>query len=136
MLDGWMVARNFLFGPVKFIDILVLLMFCDIVTGILKAIKNKRLRSRNALYGYFRKIGVFIALIVANVIDQICNLNGVVATGAMFAFILNEIVSIIENLTLLGVNIPTVITERLHVVQAEQEEKKLNPILEKSKEEV
>ena len=114
------VLRVYLFGEVKFVDLLVVLMLCDIATGIMKAFKNKRLRSRTALYGYFRKIGTFIILIVANVIDQVFALNGAVAVGTVGYFILNEIVSIVENLAQLGLNVPSVITERLHVSQEEK----------------
>lgn len=37
------VARMYLFGPVKFLDFLMLLMALDILTGVFKAIKNGNL---------------------------------------------------------------------------------------------
>lgn len=119
--EDFSVLKLYLFGPVKFVDLLVLLMVCDIVTGILKAIKNKRVRSRSALYGYFRKIGIFTLLIVANVLDQVLGLNGVVAFGTLGYFILYETVSIAENCAELGLNVPSVITDKLHVLQEEKD---------------
>lgn len=57
-LESLEVARMYLFGPVKFLDLLIILMVVDIVTGIMKAIKQKDLRSRSALFGYARKIAI------------------------------------------------------------------------------
>jgi len=135
------IVRFYLFGQVRFLDLLLLLMFCDIVTGILKAWKNKRLRSRSALYGYARKLGTLVAIIVANVVDQVLNLNGVLAGMSVLWYIANEALSILENLNQMGVKILPGLSKKLHVVQAEMEEQEkkeeeLNPILEKTKEEV
>lgn len=73
------IVHSYLFGNVKFLDLLALAMVIDILTGIIKAWKEKKLRSRNAYFGYARKIGVFGIIIVANIIDTILQLNGAVA---------------------------------------------------------
>lgn len=140
-MDHLEIAKVYLFGTVKFIDLLLLLAFLDVVTGILKALKNKRLRSRNAMYGYARKIGMFFAIIVANVVDQVLNLGGVFASASVLWYILNEALSILENLNEMGVNVLPGLSNKLHVVQAElkkqgESEEKPNPILEKSEGEV
>ncbi|SCB73762.1 MULTISPECIES: phage holin family protein [Priestia] len=127
-LSQWEPIRTYLFGQVKFVDLLAILMLCDIVTGVMKAIKNKRLRSRSALYGYFRKIGIFTLMAVANIIDQVFGLNGYVAGATITYFILYEIVSIVENCAQLGLNVPSVITDKLHVIQEENKEEKKNDL--------
>ncbi|WLR54826.1 phage holin family protein [Mesobacillus subterraneus] len=123
------IVHAYLFGAVKFLDLLVILMVVDIFTGVLKAIKEKRLRSRSALYGYARKVGVFLIIILANVIDVILGLNGAVAFITVLFYIANEGLSIIENLAQIGVKVPSVIADKLHVIQADSEkadEKKLS----------
>ncbi|MEH7341900.1 phage holin family protein [Priestia megaterium] len=120
----WEKLQIYLFGSVKFMDFLAVLMLLDIITGVMKAIKNKRLRSRNALYGYARKIGVYVAIIVANIIDQIFGFNGAVATATVLFYLGNELLSIVENLAQLGVKVPAVITDKLHVIQNEDEPNK------------
>ena len=120
----WEKLQIYLFGTVKFMDFLAVLMLLDIITGVMKAIKNKRLRSRNALYGYARKIGVYVAIIVANIIDQVFGFNGAVATATVLFYLGNELLSIVENLAQLGVKVPTVITDKLHVIQNEDEPNK------------
>jgi toxin secretion/phage lysis holin len=103
--------------------LLTVLMIVDIITGVLKAIKEKRLRSRSALYGYARKVGVLFIIILANIIDIILGLNGVVAFITVLFYIANEGLSIIENLTQIGVKVPSVIADKLHVIQSDSEEK-------------
>lgn len=114
------IVQGYLFGGVKFLDLLAILMVVDIITGISAAWKEKRLRSRNAYFGYVRKIGVFGIIILANIIDQILSLNGAVAVATVLFYIANEGLSIIENAAKLGIKIPSVITEKLQVIQEEK----------------
>lgn len=114
------IVKVYLFGGVKFLDLLLVLMAADIVTGVLKAIKEKRLRSRAALFGYARKVGVFVVIILANIIDQVLALKGVMAFGTVIWYIANEGLSILENLAQIGVKVPTVIADKLHVIQEEK----------------
>ncbi|MDW8515811.1 phage holin family protein [Priestia flexa] len=122
LLQGaeWKAVQLYLFGAVKFMDLLAVLMLLDVITGLMKAWKNKRLRSRNALYGYARKIGIYVAIIVANIIDQVFGFNGAVATATVLFYIGNELLSIVENLAQIGVKVPSVITDKLHVINQEE----------------
>ncbi|MFF2797072.1 phage holin family protein [Lysinibacillus xylanilyticus] len=70
------VAHLYLFGGVKFVELLLMLMALDILTGIFKAVKNENLWSRKPLFGYTRKLLIFIVIITANIIDQVLSLNG------------------------------------------------------------
>ncbi|MCM2674108.1 phage holin family protein [Alkalicoccobacillus plakortidis] len=112
-LESLEVAKFYLFGPVKFLDLLVVLMLVDVLTGIFKAIKNKDLRSRSALFGYARKIAIFAIIIVANIVDRILDLNGMVATATVLFYMANEILSITENAAHIGLKVPPVIMEKL-----------------------
>ncbi|MFY0758723.1 phage holin family protein [Metabacillus dongyingensis] len=117
------IVHAYLFGNVKFLDLLVVLMIIDIITGVLKAIKEKRLRSRTAWFGYARKIGVFAAIILTNVIDIILGLNGTVAFMTVLFYLANEGLSILENLAQLGVKVPHFIKEKLQVIESESNKK-------------
>ncbi|GIN17471.1 hypothetical protein J32TS2_28270 [Shouchella clausii] len=107
------VAKLYLFGPVKFLDLLIVLMVIDIITGVMKAVKLKDLRSRSALFGYARKIAIFGIIIVANIVDRILDLNGMVATTTVLFYIANEALSIVENAGRIGLKVPPVIMEKL-----------------------
>ncbi|PCK17169.1 holin [Bacillus pumilus] len=122
------LAKTYLFGGVKFLDLLLLLSVIDILTGIIKGWKIGKLRSRTAWFGYVRKMLNFFVVIVANIIDQIMGLNGVLTFGTVLFYIANEGLSIVENLAQIGVKIPAAITDRLHVIendsQKDESEKK------------
>lgn len=121
-IENLQVVQAYLFGDVKFLHFLVLLMFVDIVTGVIKAIKMKSLRSKKSWFGYLKKLGVFGAIILGNVMDNILGLNGAIAYGTVLFYIANEGLSILENLSQIGVKVPKVITEKLHVIQEENKE--------------
>lgn len=112
-MESLEVAKLYLFGEVDYLSALVVLMLLDIITGVMKAIKNKDLRSRSALFGYARKIAVFAIIIVANIIDIILDLNGMVAKATVLFYMANEILSIIENAAHIGLKVPPVIQEKL-----------------------
>ncbi|QPC48496.1 phage holin family protein [Mangrovibacillus cuniculi] len=116
------VIHAYLFGGVRFLDFLALLMLIDIISGVIKAAMQRRLRSRNALYGYARKILIFGVIIMANIIDNMLNLNGTVAFATVLFYIANEGLSILENLAQVGVKVPTVIIDKLHVIQEERKD--------------
>lgn len=111
------VVRMYLFGPVRFLDFLLVLMAFDVITGIFKAIKNGNLWSRKSLFGYARKILIFGVIIVANIIDQVLGLNGAITYATVIFYIANEVLSITENLAQIGVLVPKEISERLKVMQ-------------------
>ncbi|MCW5193160.1 holin family protein [Bacillus amyloliquefaciens] len=120
--ESLQIARTYLFGEVKYLDLLLILSILDVITGIIKAWKMKKLRSRSAWFGYVRKMLSFMVVIVANIIDTITNLNGVLTFGTVLFYIANEGLSITENLAQIGVKIPAVITERLHVIESDNDQ--------------
>jgi len=119
--ESLQIARTYLFGEVKYLDLLLVFSIIDVLTGVIKAWKFKNLRSRSAWFGYVRKMLSFLVIIVANIVDKILNLNGVLTFGTVLFYIANEGLSITENLAQIGVKIPGFITDRLHVIESESE---------------
>ena len=117
------VAHLYLFGGVKFLHLLLLLMGLDMITGIFKAIKNGNLWSRKSLFGYSRKILVLIVIIVANIIDQVLSLGGTLTFATVLFYIANEALSITENMAELEVLIPQNLAEKLKVIESTKHEK-------------
>lgn len=104
-------------GELKLIYMLIILMLLDIVTGVLKALVQKKLWSRKSTYGFGRKILVFFIIVLANIIDNVFNFNGVLVYATVIFYILNECLSIIENYALLGGKIPKQLEETLALLQ-------------------
>lgn len=117
------VAHLHLFGGVKFLHLLLLLMGLDIITGLFKAWKNGNLWSRKSLFGYARKILVLIVIIVANIIDQVLSLGGTLTFATVLFYIANEALSITENMAELEVLVPQNLAEKLKVIESSKHEK-------------
>ncbi len=117
------VAHLHLFGGVKFLHLLLLLMGLDIVTGIFKAVKNGNLWSRKSLFGYARKLLILIVIITANIIDQVLSLGGTLTLATVLFYIANEALSITENMAELEVLVPQNLAEKLKVIEATKHEK-------------
>src|SRR5690606_5994437 len=86
---------------------LVVLASLDYVSGVVAAWHRRELDSRVGARGIARKVGMFVVVAVANIIDQ----TGVVGepilrTVTTWWYIGNEALSIIENLADMGVQIP------------------------------
>lgn len=104
-------------GDLKLLYFLMVLMLIDIITGLAKAFKNKDLWSYQSMYGFGRKILVFCIIILANIIDQILNLNSGLLMITIFYYIANEGLSIVENCAEMGILIPDEIGEKLKVIR-------------------
>ncbi|UNA86106.1 phage holin family protein [Staphylococcus pseudintermedius] len=92
------VFKTFFYaGEMKLLYFLMLLMALDVITGLAKAIKNRKLGSRKSMFGYARKMLIFCIVILANMIDQILNANSGIVMVTIFFYIANEGLSIVEN---------------------------------------
>lgn len=116
------VVRFYLFGDVKFLHLLLVLMALDIVTGVFKAINNHNLWSRKSLFGYARKMLVLVVIVLANVMDQILGMNGAITYATVLFYIANEGLSILENCAELGVLVPANLAAKLKVVESQKVE--------------
>lgn len=104
-------------GEIKLIYALAILMVIDIITGILKSLKHRNLWSRKSTYGFGRKILVFLIITVANILDTIFNLNGILIYATVVFYILNECLSIIENYALIGGKVPEQLLNTLELLK-------------------
>ncbi|MBJ6360889.1 holin family protein [Paenibacillus sp. GCM10012307] len=104
-LGGWDTA----------LKILAYCMAFDYLTGVLGAIKTKKLNSDVMFWGGIRK-GVVLAVVgLAVLLDQLIgNDSPVFRTIALYFYIGREGLSIIENLGVLNVLVPQVMKDRLH----------------------
>ncbi len=125
-LEQLEIAHMYLFGGVKFLHFLLLLMGLDILTGLLKAWKNKNLWSRKSLFGFARKLLVLVMIIVANVIDQVLYLDGALTFATLMFYLANEGLSIVENMAQLGVLVPKNIAEKLKHIEDNSNDESLS----------
>lgn len=115
------IQTFFYAGDMKFLYFLILLMAVDILTGLAKAFKNGNLWSRKSMYGVGRKMMIFCIIILANVIDQIMNLQNGLLMVTVFYYIANEGLSIVENCAEMNVLVPQQIQDKLKVMKDKED---------------
>lgn len=97
---------------------LIAFVVVDYITGVMCAIVDKKLSSEVGFRGIFKKVLIFILVGIANILDQnIIGTGSVLRTAAIFFYISNEGVSLIENAAHLGLPVPGAIKnvlEQLH----------------------
>lgn len=80
-------------------------IFIDVLTGYLKAIKNKKVNSSISRDGYIKKIGWIVAILLGFLIDILVKVN-LFLIGSAIVCIATEGISVYENLGEIGVNLP------------------------------
>lgn len=86
-----------------------LLMFVsiDYITGVAAAVKNKKLSSEIGFWGLVRKICIFALIGVAHYIDAfVMHTGDIFRTAAALYYIGNEGISLLENISCLGLTLP------------------------------
>ena len=101
-----MIYDNIINSSIRNLIILsIVMIFIDIITGYLKAIKNKRINSSISRDGYIKKIGWVVAIIFGFVIDYILKIS-LFLKGSTIVCMTTEGMSIYENLSEIGVKLP------------------------------
>lgn len=117
---------SFLFGETSGQALVWLLIFicADWATGVWLAAKTGTISSSAGFIGLMRKALILAVVALCHGVDVACGLTEVsVEAICIGAYAINEAVSIIENICLLGYEkyIPVVVRRALEVVKEEQE---------------
>lgn len=98
----------------KVMEILVILIVMDYLTGVGLALKEKQLNSEIGSKGLLKKAAIFIVIILAAQLDQVINNPAnLFRTAAGLFYIANEGISITENIGKIGVPLPAFIEKAL-----------------------
>lgn len=122
-IGGWL--GYFLGGCDGLLYALIAFVVIDYITGVMCAVADKKLSSTVGFKGICRKVLIFLLVGIANVLDvQVIGSGSVLRTAAVFFYISNEGVSIMENAGHLGLPIPGKLMEVLEQLhdRAEKEE--------------
>lgn len=119
LFGGWTIALETLF----------IFMLVDYVTGLITAgvfhksskTKNGALESRAGFKGLCRKVGIIFCVLVAYRLDLVMGTT-YLKDAVCIAFIVNESISIIENIGLMGVPVPEKLTKAIEILKDKHEE--------------
>lgn len=111
-VGGWL--GWFLGGCDGLLYALIAFVVIDYFTGVMCAIADKKLSSATGFKGICRKVLIFLLVGIAHILDvNIIGSGSVLRTAAVFFYISNEGVSIMENAAHLGLPVPVKLKEVL-----------------------
>ena len=115
-VGGWL--GWFLGGCDGLLYALIAFVVADYITGVMCAIADRKLSSAVGFKGICRKVLIFLMVGIAHLLDShVIGTGSVLRTAAIFFYISNEGVSLIENAAHLGLPIPKklkAVLEQLH----------------------
>jgi toxin secretion/phage lysis holin len=111
------ILTSWLGGWDMLIQMLVFFVVLDYITGVLSGIKNKNLSSDVMYWGGIRKAITLVVIMIAFMFDMLLNNSEpVFRTIAIYFYIGREGLSIIENLSKLGVPLPAFIKSTINQI--------------------
>lgn len=107
---------------------LVIFMLIDYITGILVAAVFKKsnktedggLESKAGWKGLIRKFSTLLIVLISIRLDIIFNTT-IISNCVVFTFLANELLSLLENAGLMGIPLPSVLTEVISVLNKKGE---------------
>lgn len=107
-LGGWDIALR----------VLIVLMVVDYATGLLGAIKDKRVNSEIMYWGGIRKAIILVVVALAVLLDRLIGTpEPILRTLTIYFYAAREGISVTENLGILGVYLPPAISKALTQLQ-------------------
>lgn len=114
---------TYLFGGWSaLLGILLTLVAIDYITGVASAWLNGQLSSEIGFRGIAKKIFTFVVVAVGHLVDTAIGTQDVVMYAAIYFYIANEALSIIENVGRIGLPVPEVIKKGIAILQKKSEQ--------------
>lgn len=109
-LDGFVIA-------------LIIFVSIDYITGVFVAIAERKLSSEVGFKGIAKKICIFFLVAIATIIDrEFIKEGSVIRMSVIFFYLSNEGISILENVSKLGLPVPKKIKNILEQLNDDEEE--------------
>lgn len=112
---GWLVG-----GFDTMIVTLLIFMAIDYISGVMCAIKKKKLSSEVGATGIFKKVMILLLVGVGNMLGQVTSIEGLRYIVISF-YLANEGISLIENASILGLPVPEKVKTVLEQLKSDKE---------------
>ena len=97
-------------------------MVVDYITGVLRAVNEKKVSSRIGAKGITKKILIFLLVGVGHMLDVQLGTGNVLRDAVIFFYISNEGISLLENAVAIGLPVPEKLREILQQLHEKKEE--------------
>lgn len=116
-LLGWYIGSmdGIIYALIAFVAV-------DYITGVLRAIVEKKLSSRIGAKGIVKKVAIFLIVGVTHIADVYLLRDGnALRTAAIFFYSANEGLSLLENIVAVGLPVPEKLRDALAQLQGKAE---------------
>ena len=109
-----LMTNSFLDGWDNALEILLIIMTLDYITGLASAFKKKTVSSSIGYTGLIKKASIFIIVILAAQMDRmIGDGSHLFRNGTAFFFSANDAISVLENIGQIGIKMPSFLKKAL-----------------------
>jgi len=109
---------GYLFGGwTALLGILLAFVVTDYITGIVAAALEGSLSSQIGFRGIAKKIMIFVIVAIGHLIDNALGLNAVLMSAAVFFYLANELISILENAGRIGLPVPGILQKAIAMLK-------------------
>lgn len=124
------VVGNMLGGLDQLLKALLFTMIADYLTGLSVALifKNSTktetgaAQSKAGFIGIIKKAFILVIVAVVYQVDIVLGVNGFFRNAALIGFMVNEVLSIVENAGLMGIKLPPAVTNAIDILKKKSEE--------------
>lgn len=114
---------TYLFGGWSaLIQILVAFVVIDYVTGVLAAAIDGKLNSNIGSKGIAKKIFIFIIVACGHLVDNAIGTQDIVRDAAIYFYIANELLSILENAGNVGLPVPDILKNSIDTLKGKEKD--------------
>ncbi|WP_322923184.1 phage holin family protein [Paenibacillus campi] len=115
------IAAGYLFGGWDvLINLLLLLVVVDWLSGWAAAWMRGELKSRIGFKGIIRKVTIFVIVAIAHFIDQALGSLRYFQDAVIFFYLANELLSVIENMGKMGLPMPDVLRNAVRIFESKK----------------
>ena len=101
-----------------FLYALLVFVVVDYLTGLMAAFIQKKISSEVGFRGICRKVAIFCLVGIAHILDaQVIKTGSVLRTAIVFFYLSNEGISILENITIIGLPVPQKLRDVLEQIR-------------------
>lgn len=123
-ISGLMTLAYFLGGWDIALQLLITVMVLDYLTGVAKAIYNKKMNSKVGAKGIIKKFGYLVIVALAVILDKVTGDTGAIRTLVIYFFVANEGISILENWGGMKLPLPQKLIDTLEQLKNDNNPKK------------
>lgn len=114
---------TYLFGGwPALIQILVAFVVIDYITGVLAAAIRGKLNSNIGLKGIAKKVFIFVIVACGHLVDSAMGTQDLVRDAAIYFYIANELLSILENAGEIGLPVPDILKNAIERLKGKEQD--------------